>query len=456
MDSTVKDPQHPGPHPPCFLGDVEAKAVILTELERILESPQFRGSNRRREFLSYVVQHSLDGHQDHLKERVIGAEVFHRDADYATGEDPVVRVQAGEVRRRLEQYYYTAPPGLPVRIEIRVGSYCPTFHWKDSAPAGTERHLTAAQVPHPSVYEPVNDSGAQVHTPQPQVAAPAVRRRKSAWIPGVTGLLLLAAVVAFFLFQHVHKPPASPLDVFWSPALQSSQPVIICLAKPVVYRPSDEMYERYARTHHGTFQTEAERDNEVLPLAPSDRMTWGDMQVYPGYGVASGDAFAAVQISNLLVRMGKRSQVRIGNSYSFEDLRTSPAVVLGAFNNRWTMQMTSNLHFALLYGEGIQEQGSNRRHWDSQYDPGKGYTSDYGVVTRLLDAKSGQFLVSAAGIGSPGTQAAGELISNPAYLNEFLRSAPPTWSRGNMQVVVQTSVIDSVPGPPHVVASYYW
>jgi hypothetical protein len=428
--------------------------VILSELEKILESPHFRGSNRRREFLSYVVRHSLDGQHEQLKERIIGAEVFHRDADYATGEDPVVRVQAGEVRRRLEQYYYSAPPDLPVRIEIPVGSYCPTFHWRDSS-AGVQTHA-AARTPQPSVQQPITDSDPRILVPPPQTAVRTPSRKKSAWAFGIIGLVLIATVLAFFVFWHEHKPTATPLDVFWSPVLQSAQPVIICLAKPVVYRPSDEMYKRYTRSHPGSFETEAERDNQVLPLAPSEKMTWGDMQIYPGYGVASGDAFAAVQISDVLVRMGKTSQVRIGNSYSFEDLRRSPAVVLGAFNNRWTMQMTSNLHFALVYNVGIQEQGSRGHLWESQYEPGKGYSADYGVITRLLDAKSGQFLVSAAGIGSPGTQAAGELISNPAYLNEVLRTAPPDWSRRNMQVVVQTNVIDSIPGPPHVVASYYW
>jgi len=446
----MKDPESLGPHPHSASESDAAKAVVLSELEKILESPPFRGSSRRKEFLSYVVRHSLDGHHEFLKERIIGAEVFHRDADYATGDDPVVRVQAGEVRRRLEQYYYTAPSDLPVRIEIPLGSYCPAFHWSpahapnDSHPA----HQAAAPALHPnSVAVPV---------PQLQEVAKPARHHKWAWSAAIVALVLILAVVGVVLGLRARKNPVSPLDAFWSPVFQSSQPVIICLAKPVVYRPSDEIYRRYASTHPGTFQTEAERDNEAIPLDPSERITWGDIQIYPGYGVASGDTFAAVQISNLLVRMGKPSQVRIGSSYSFEDLRTSPAVVLGAFNNRWTMQMTSNLHFELLYNVGIREQIAGGRLWSSQYDPKRGYSVDYGVVTRLLDAKSGQFLVSAAGIGSPGTQAAGELISNSAYLEELLRTAPPDWSRKNMQAVVQTNVIDSIPGPPHVIASYFW
>ena len=416
----------------------EAKAIILRELEKILESPPFRSSSRRKEFLSYVVQHSLEGHHELLKERTIGTEVFHRDADYATGDDPVVRVQAGEVRRRLEQYYYTAPD-VPVRIEIPIGSYHPEFHWR-TQPAVTKE----PQADH--VIEP---------NPHP-VPAGSAGRRIWLWVVAAAGLGFALGIAVLGLSLRHHKAPQSLLDFFWAPVFKTSEPVIICLAKPVVYRPTVEMYQRYARLHPGTFETEPERDNEVLPLNPNDRLTWGEMMVYPGYGVASGDAYAAVRISNLLLQMGKPSQVRIGKSYSFEDLRTSPAVVLGAFNNKWTMQMTSNLHFALQFDAGIKEQIPSGRVWESQFNSHGEYTADYGVVSRLLDSKTGQFLVSAGGIGSPGTQAAGEVISNLQYLEEALQTAPADWNKKNFQLVVQTNVIDSIPGPPHVVASYFW
>ena len=81
---------------------------------------------------------------------------------------------------------------------------------------------------------------------------------------------------------------------------------------------------------------------------------------------------------------------------------------------------------------------------------------DYGVVTRLLDSKTGQLLIAAAGLAANGTQAAGEVISTPDYLAECLRKAPPDWQKKNLQVVVQTSVTDTVAGPPRVIAIYFW
>ncbi len=107
------------------------------------------------------------------------------------------------------------------------------------------------------------------------------------------------------------------IEQFWGPVFATQQPVLICLAKPVVYRPAPTLYERYSRTHPGTFQTEVERYNHPLPLDPDEKLSWSDMAIYPEFGVALGDAYASVSLSGLLGQIGKPSQVRIGSNYSF-------------------------------------------------------------------------------------------------------------------------------------------
>ena len=421
------------------------KKVVLDELEKILNSHPFRSSSRSKQFLSYVVLKSLDGHTEELKERTIGAEVFKRDADYSTGDDPVVRVQAGEVRRRLEQYYYSASPDTPVHIEIPLGSYVPEFRWIEAEPV-----FVSPVVQHP---EP-----SPAKTPVEVESAPernALRKfRPRIWIAAACFLCLLLAGMIVARGIHKQAQPQSTIDKFWSPAFNSSQPVLICLAMPIAYRPSLGLYNKYAQAHPGTFQSEVDRENEILPLDPNEKISWKDMEILPGYGVASGDVDVAVRVSTLLTRSGKSNQVRIGKTYSFEDLRDSPTVVAGAFNNRWTMQMTSNLHFVPVYTIGIKEIPSGRL-WNSEIGP-KGYITDYGIVTRLIDSKTGQFFVALAGLGTAGTQTAGEFVTTPKYLEEGLRTAPPDWNQKNMQIVVQTTVTDSIPGPPHVVATYFW
>jgi hypothetical protein len=407
------------------------KTAVLNELKDILASPFFRNSTRGKEFLSYVVRVKLDNHEELLKERTIGTQLFHREADYPTGEDPVVRVHAGDVRRRLERYYHSTPNLSAVRIELPVGSYSPEFHWSTN-------------------QSPV--ANAKVETPG--------RSSRFIWVAVMVAFAIVATVVVLTSFRSVPSAQAhSALEQFWSPVFATSQPVLICLAKPILYRPSLDIYRQYAKHHPGTFQTEVERWNQPLPLDPNEKVPWRSMVRYSDYGVAMGDVYAATQLSALFARMNKATQVRIGNNYSFEDLRNSPAVVVGAFNNHWTLQMTSNLRFVFAENDGnfaIEEQGhpETRRRW--QTNAAGEIVKDYAIVTRLLDSKTGQVLISAAGIGANGTQAAGEFISTKDYLERAFRNAPADWPKKNLQVLLETNMTDSVAGPPQVVATYFW
>ena len=78
------------------------------------------------------------------------------------------------------------------------------------------------------------------------------------------------------------------------------------------------------------------------------------------------------------------------------------------------------------------------------------------MATRLLDSKTGQLVITVAGITAPGTDAAAQLISDPAYLAPALKSAPADWKKKNLQFVVRTEVVEGVAGRPQVVASYFW
>jgi hypothetical protein len=418
--------------------DTKKAEAVLQELNRILASQYFRSAGRSRQFLQYVVQQKLDGNVEQLKERTIGTEVFQRSPGYATGDDPVVRVQAGEVRRRLDQYYQTQSEDPPVTIKLPLGSYSPTFEWPASI-------VTTAVLPTPPPAQPV--------------ALPQAKRRIRPWILATVCLVLvLAAGFVFITLQHTARKQTT-LEEFWSPVFATQQPVIICLAKPVIYLPSAELYKRYARTHPDTFQTEVERYNHPLLLNPEEKLVWGDMQINDEFGVAVGDTYAGVSLSGLLGRIGKPSQLRIGSNYSYEDLRNSPAVIVGAFNNRWTMQFMSNLHYIFVEKNGqfmIQEQVPGGRVWKPAVTSSREQKSDFAIVARLLDSQTGQFAMTVAGVTGTGTQAAAEFVSRPEYLESGLQNAPADWRKKNLEIVLQTTVTDSIPGPPHVVAAYYW
>jgi hypothetical protein len=421
--------------------------AIAHELQLILSSRFFRTSKRSQQFLSYVVKYRLDGNLEPLKERTIGTDLFNRPADYATGDDSVVRVHAGEVRRRLENYYQAHPAGSRVRIELPLGSYAPEFRWiQNESPVAVPEPDSA----HPEVVAPA--ASAVQNSP---AAEPL--RKKSSWVAVLTIASVLTVALAGFLVYRV-VASKSALQQFWSPIFGTSKPLLICLPKPICYRPSITLFNRSAK-NTGKFDREVDRMNQRPPLNPDDKLTWSEMIEYPDLGVGKGDVAAAIRLSSMLGRIGKDNEVRIGDEYSSEDLRTSPAIVIGAFSNRWTMEMTRNLHFSFVENHAvfrIQEQGASGRSWYDDLDRNGQIVEDYGLITRLVSSSTGQFVVDIAGITSDGSEAAAEIASSREGLKNALRNAPPGWKNKNVQILVKTAVSDGIAGPGQVVAIYVW
>ena len=109
-------------------------ATVRLQLERLLASPHFRNSKRCQALLTYVVDAFLVGALDRVKERIIGFQVFQRDAGYDTNQDSVVRTTAAEIRKRLAQYYLEAGHEDELRLFLPAGSYVPEFRLPASSP----------------------------------------------------------------------------------------------------------------------------------------------------------------------------------------------------------------------------------------------------------------------------------------------------------------------------------
>src|ERR1700758_3067324 len=181
---------------------------IKEALEDILQSAPFRTSRQCQDLFRYIVEHSLAGSDDSLRERVIGIEVFARVPDYHTAEDPVVRVRAADVRKRLAQYYQAQErePGR-WKIDIPTGSYRARFNPSDFAPP---------EIPAPAA---ILIPGLEA-VPSPAEVRPVSRRR-----PGKRKLLwasalvagCLAGTLAGLLLTRTSHPLVTPFDLFWAP-----------------------------------------------------------------------------------------------------------------------------------------------------------------------------------------------------------------------------------------------
>ena len=109
------------------IDDRPTSEAIKLQLERILQSAEFRASDKQRKFLRFVVNETLEDRALQLKGYTIAVAVYGRSDDFDPQVDPIVRVEAGRLRRALEHYYLTAGRNDPVQIEIPKGGYVPTF-----------------------------------------------------------------------------------------------------------------------------------------------------------------------------------------------------------------------------------------------------------------------------------------------------------------------------------------
>jgi adenylate cyclase len=157
-------------------------ADVREELERILGSPGFEASARNRRFLEYIVEEMLAGRGDRLKGVTIAIDVFGREATIDPQHDPVVRVEAAKLRRRLERYYLSAGREDPIRIDIPKGGYAPTFEQREPA------------LPDPASIVPAGERAAAA------AATPARGNGRSRWPWLATGLLpgLLVGALGWF------------------------------------------------------------------------------------------------------------------------------------------------------------------------------------------------------------------------------------------------------------------
>ncbi len=125
------------PHP-----STEARTppeAIRAQLEKILATESFAGSERLSRFLRFTVEQALQGRPDQLKEYVLGVEVFDRKKSFDPRLESIVRTEAGRLRAKLKEYYEIPGRNDPVRIDYGKGSYVPVFEWRERTPSASRR-----------------------------------------------------------------------------------------------------------------------------------------------------------------------------------------------------------------------------------------------------------------------------------------------------------------------------
>lgn len=134
-------------------GRAPGPRLVRRQVERILASGDFDASPRSKDFLRFIVEETLAGRGEEVTQTAIATRVFHRRDDFDATVDPIVRIQAGRLRRSLERYYLLAGKDDPLRIELPRGTYIPTFSANDEARPAREPEAQAPVAARPAADE---------------------------------------------------------------------------------------------------------------------------------------------------------------------------------------------------------------------------------------------------------------------------------------------------------------
>jgi hypothetical protein len=378
-------------------------AEIKRELEQVLAAAPFANSKRYPAFLRFVVDKTLHGRAEELKERTLGVEIFNRPPDYDSNNDTIVRVTAGEVRRRLADYYNRAGSAHPVQISLPLGSYVPDFFRIEPRVLETKTEVIGAS-------SPAREQGLS--------AAPARR----SWHRLVISLsAVVVALLSFFLWR---RPSQTTVESFWqnlgSTAVILSPGTIVTSGTPPVARLGDSTHDS----------------------------VW----------VSVESNLAIARITHMFGAQHRDFAIQPTASLTLTDLRAHPVVLIGGFNNNWTLRLTEKLRFHFCpkdAGRYFMDRQNTAKVWQS-HSNAEERILDYALVAKFHDSLVDNTVYVVAGLNKGGTDAASEFVTSERYLDSLGQKLPKGWENRNVEVILETHSFANRNSAPQIVATHVW
>jgi len=276
---------------------------ILEQLELLIQDQVFRSSKRSIEFLRFVVEQTLKGSADQIKERTIGVEVFGRAPSYDTNADHVVRTAAIELRKRLAIYYGEERHRSELRMSLVPGSYVPRFTMP-TQPAAPD--TVPSQTPDsPSIVATAEISIVPAESLSVSPGPPN-RRRMFLYAAATLAALLLVGILGLGKYHS-----RSAQDLFWRPLLDTPGSVLLAVGDVPNGPPTpitDELSESSLPMIHAA-------SSPSVPFA---------------------DAVTIAGVVGILESHGKKVLIRRESTSTFSDLREGAVVLIGSTSVAWT------------------------------------------------------------------------------------------------------------------------
>jgi len=403
------------------------KQLVRETLRSMIESPQFSKSKRYPALLEYIVDHTLSGETEALKERILATEVFGRSPSYDSSADAIVRTMAGEVRRRMAAYF-SEHPEAHVRIDLPLGGYIPEFRF--AAPPNFQ----------PPVIEQeqvrIDSVPSRKVTPMGRTA-PEMPRTLHKWRPAriVALTVVLMAFAGTFLWSYFENRAKHD---FWRPVLRSGQPVILVVGR-----------------HGDTVSAGATTNSPAVNLAGRSTVILQDVR-------------AVAQICSDMHEIENDCNIASAPAVTLEELQGKSVILIGAYNNAWTRPLLASLPYQIPLMNPAQSNGDQRRiveHKNSgdiqvaamgNDDPDTVLGRDFAVIGRFHSTVTNGMVVVIAGLGPEGTRGAAEFVSSPDQIARLVSLAPKSWNGLDFEAVLQVDVIQGSASSAKVLGARFW
>jgi hypothetical protein len=318
---------------------------------------------------------------------------------------------------------------------IVPGSYIPHFTYPhniadlkdhDFADAGLGDELTPSEEKKAASSKPTSLAVISEH-------------RSAALLWSIAILCLLFA--GTFVLRSIYKP--DPQYLFWKPVLDANGPVLLAVGDVPNGPPTASSSPQ---GDQGT----------AIPI----------VQKASSPTVPFADTVTIARVVGILQARRKDVIIRPESQSSFSDLRQNPAILIGAFNNEWSLRLTQQLRYTLaldpdrhlIYIRDARRPSARDWSWPTdersrdQGGLGGPALQDYALISRIWDSRTGNVVVVIGGLYTYGTEAAGEALTSRNMMEAISKSAPLNNSHRNIQVVLSTTVTDGTAGPPKLLA----
>jgi hypothetical protein len=416
------------------------------ELRRVIQSKHFANSPKKSRFLEFIAEQTFQGNSDKLNEYLIGTEVYERGADFDQQRDPIVRVQAHEIRRLLKKYYAEDGNESLIRMELPPGHYVPVFsRMTPLDPDGGQPAMQAAD-------ETWNGAG---HLPLNRLLLAAT----IVLACGCAALgILLARRAAPVQAQHAAATLPANLDWFWRPFVPPADaPLIVIPNHPLLRAAHGGDSEQTWASGHEISKASLPEFRDTIHFRELKRFVF-----VPSLTdfTSVGETLGLVDLCEMFFRMGDTCRVQQSRLLDFDEIKDNNVILLGG-NQSWSGRVFLNVQ-GFRFQDGVilnsNPKPGEKAVYKPEFDPVTNQlTRDYALVLMLPNERKANRVLLVYGIYTQGSQAAIEFLTTPEKMAQ-LRTAlgelspdhktPPQY----FQVLLTTTVENAVPGNATVVA----